>query len=76
MPESQKRIVKRVTGYGYEEIDFMDLKKGDLFTLTDPDGTLVEYKGNYILDALGDPYINKNGVGEILMKDYIPLVLH
>lgn len=76
MPESQERIVRRITGYGYDVINFMDLKKGDLFTLTDPDGTNVTFNGKVIFDALGDPYINSNGVGEILMKDYGPLVFH
>jgi hypothetical protein len=74
--DSKMRIVRRITDYGYEEIDFMELKKGDIFTLTNPDGTPVKFKESIIFDALGDPYVNSNGVGEIHMKDYMPLVLH
>jgi hypothetical protein len=76
MPESKSRTVRKIIGYDSIEIDFMDLRKGDLFTLTESDGTPVRYNERIILDALGDPYINDKGVGEILMKDYLPLVLH
>lgn len=61
---------------GFNEITFLELKKGDLFKLNEPDGSPVEYQGNVVFEALGDPYLNKNGTPEIEMTKYDPRILH
>lgn len=78
---SELRIVKRLKNnqdgeLDVEAIEFMELHKGDLFTLTDPDGTPVTFKGNTIFEALDEPFVNSIGVPEIWMKDYVPVILH
>jgi len=74
--EKQWRKVFVITESGEQEINFMELKKGDLFRLVDPDGTPVKFKGKEILEALGDPFTNRNDIPEIHLKDYDPEVLH
>lgn len=72
--ESKMRKVYKVVNTGIEEVNFMELKKGDLFSLIEPTGEPVTFKGSLKFEALSDSYVNANGVGEIHMKDYSPEV--
>ena len=74
--ESKMRKVFRVVNEGFEEIEFMDLKKGDLFSMFEPTGQAVTFKGSAKLEAMSDSYINEDGIGEVHMKNYNPEVLH
>lgn len=74
--EKQWRQVFVMTDSNEKEINFMELKKGNIFRLVNPDGTPVTFKDTEIFEALGDPHINENNIPQIHMKDYNPEVLH
>lgn len=73
--ENKMRKVFRIENDGIKQIDFMELKTGDIFSMFEPTGESVTFKQNPKLEALSDAYINDAGVGEIHLKDYDP-VLH
>lgn len=60
------RYVLVLNGLEWYRKSFMDLKKGDVFKLFEPDGTSVkDEKGQEVLFALSDVYKNPDGVDTI-----------
>lgn len=54
---SDKRKIFILTSEGEKEIDFMELKDGDEFSMEESDGTTVaDKKGNIIFRASGEPF--------------------
>lgn len=70
------RHVLLITNSGLIEIPFIQLRKGDLFYLIDPDGTPVFFNQKLKLEAVSDAFVNGNGIPEIEMTDYDPAVFH
>lgn len=63
---TEMRKVERLSDSGWLECKFVELKKGDVFRLTDPDGTPVAdiiHSHESIADS--DTYVNKWGIEEI-----------
>lgn len=44
---------------GWRVIEFVDLRESDVFMLCNPDGTFVEFKGEIILRAMSDTFLDE-----------------
>lgn len=60
------------TDYTWTEVNFDELKKGDVFTLQDPpEMTYVKWKGSTVFHALSDAYFDEEFQElTILMENY------
>ncbi|PEZ47058.1 hypothetical protein CN367_11880 [Priestia megaterium] len=43
----------------WKRVEMVDLRKGDTFVMVNPDGTLVEYKGEIILYAMSNAFLDE-----------------
>lgn len=60
------RIVERVENNGYKEINFEELKNGDVFKIYEEDRTPILDELNHDqFVAMSDAYLNKDGIWEI-----------
>jgi hypothetical protein len=44
----------------WEHAEIVDLRKGDIFTMVQPNGELVEYKKEVVLYAMSDTFLNED----------------
>jgi hypothetical protein len=53
------RRIFKTSGSNWRETSMVDLRKGDIFVMYEPDGTPVEQKGEHKMYALSNAYYNE-----------------
>jgi hypothetical protein len=60
------KVYKRISpmgigkSYTWKHVEMVDIRKGDVFTMIQPDGRLVEYKGEIVLYAMSDTFLDED----------------
>lgn len=70
MNTSNRRVEKFISGKGWKVINPETLKRGDLFRMFEPNGTIVinnKFHGTFI--ALSDSFINGDGNWAVQLLD-------
>lgn len=65
------RKVKRLEGEDWVDIEFMDLKEGDLFKLFDDRSDSFKENGKILWRATGAPYISKRYGKEVIQSEIV-----
>lgn len=71
MPE-EKRIVEVLKDGGWEKLPSLsEIKKGDVFRMSEPDGTPVIVQERKIFKAKADSELNNKGLTVVEMEVYL-----
>lgn len=54
-----RKVFKRQPSGSWKEISITDLRQDDVFTIWNPDGSPVLYKGELLMKALTDTYLDE-----------------